>query len=116
MGWVSDHALYKTKTGGALAEMSHRILKSSMTEPRGLLSDVSCMAESYWCWARNALAESSSSWIWQNKKGKGSSSSEWSISEFRTDQNLRVLNGDRDDYYYYYYNDPKNHVDDDGPV
>ena len=110
MGWVSDHTPYKTKTGRALAEMSHRILKTPMTEPKGLLSDVSCMAESYWYWARNALAESSSSWIGQNK-GKGEVGG-WSISDFRTDQNLQVLHhSEDDDQYHHYYYDPKKHVD-----
>lgn len=67
--------------------MSHRILKTNTPEPRGPLSDVSNIVESYWCWARNVLTESSS-WIWQKKKDRRR---EWSISELRTDHNKEVV-------------------------
>lgn len=61
--------------------MSHRILKTSLPEQRGLLSDVSDMAESYWYWAKNKLMET-----WSIRKGEGSRrKNEWTISEFRTD-------------------------------
>ena len=51
-------------------EMSHRILKTNMTEPKGLLTDLSDIAEGYFHWAQNELA---GSWL-DFKKSKG-----WSI-------------------------------------
>jgi hypothetical protein len=53
------------------ALMSHRILKSNAPGHRGLLSDFSDMAESYWCWAKNKVTVP-----WASRK------EEWTIPEF----------------------------------
>jgi hypothetical protein len=55
--------------------MSHRILKPNMTEPKGLLTDLSDIAESYYYWAMN---EFSGSWL-DFKRSKG-----WSIQSSET--------------------------------
>ncbi len=36
--------------------MSHCILKTNMTEPKGLLSDLSDIAEGYFYWMKNELS------------------------------------------------------------
>lgn len=60
--------------------MSHRILKPDAPASRGVFSDVSDMAESYYWWARNSIT---GAWTWRKKK-----TSEWTISEFRTDNTV----------------------------
>jgi hypothetical protein len=68
--------------------MSHRILKPSAPEPRGLLTDISDMAESYWYWAKEQMTES---WVKPKK-----SPNKWSISEFRTD-NVKVYHANEEE-------------------
>ena len=51
--------------------MSHRILKTNMTEPKGLLTDLSDTAECYFHWAKNELC---GSWL-DFKANRG-----WTIS------------------------------------
>ena len=46
--------MYKT-SGNFQSSMSHRILKTGISEPRGVLTDAADMAESYWYWAKNKL-------------------------------------------------------------
>jgi hypothetical protein len=58
--------------------MSHRILKASINEPRGLLTDMSEAAESCYYWIKDRV---SSSWKVSNETNLKNG---FSISEYRT--------------------------------
>ena len=58
--------------------MSHRILKPTMTEPQGIFTDLSDIAEGYYYWVKNEIA---GSWL-DFKRSKGwtiHASDRWTI-------------------------------------